>query len=95
MELRALPFIVGCNPRIQAVHDLYINSFNKLNSIPEIKTEEDEEQFAAALRSFLDDHKDVISMLAQGFKECSKLIKVKNFVTPYFSIILKVKFNFN
>ena len=73
---RSLPFIVGCNPTILAVHELYIRSFHILNEFPEILTSADEENFTQLLRELLDDHKDVVSQLAAGFKECQKHIKV-------------------
>ena len=73
---RNLPFIVGCNPTILAVHELYIRSFHILNDFPEIKTKEDEERYSEVLKNLLDDHKDVVSQLAQGFKECKKHIEV-------------------
>ena len=57
-EIRTLPFIVGCNPTILAVHELYIKAFHTLNDFPKIETPEDEERFAEVLKAFLDDHKE-------------------------------------
>ena len=37
-SFRALPFIVGCNPTILSVHELYIRAFHILNDFPEIVT---------------------------------------------------------
>ena len=73
---RNLPFIVGCNPTILAVHELYIRSFHILNDFPEIRTQEDEKRYSNLLKELLDDHKDVVSQLAQGFKESRKHIEV-------------------
>ena len=73
---RNLPFIVGCNPTILSVHELYIRSFHILNEFPEILTEADEDRFCDVLRELLDDHKEVVSSLAAGFKECRKHIRV-------------------
>ena len=73
---RNLPFIVGCNPTILAVHELYIRSFHILNEFPEILSVEDEERFSLILRELLDDHKEVVTQLAAGFKECRKHISV-------------------
>ena len=70
--IRNLPFIVGCNPTILAVHELYIRAFHILNDFPEIATEQDEEKYSSILRQLLDDHKDVVGQLAKGFKECTK-----------------------
>ena len=75
--IRSLPFIVGCNPSILSVHELYIRAFHILNDFPEILTKADEEKYTMVLRELLDDHKDVIGTLAQGFKESRKHIKVQ------------------
>ena len=82
--IRSLPFIVGCNPTILAVHELYIRAFHILNDFPEIQTPEDEEKFCTVLKQLLDDHKDVVSSLAAGVKECRRHIKVtrKQFCKP-------------
>ena len=42
--IRNLPFIVGCNPEILAVHELYIRAFTILSQIPAIVTKADEER---------------------------------------------------
>jgi len=69
---RMLPFIVGCNPTILAVHELYIRAFHILNDFPEILSNEDVIKYDHVLKALLEDHKDVIGSLAQGFKECKK-----------------------
>ena len=74
--IRNLPFIVGCNPSILAVHELYIRAFNILNDFPEILTKSDEEKYSQVLKELLEDHKDVVTNLARGFKEAKKHIKV-------------------
>merc|ERR1711935_104762 len=81
--IRSLPFIVGCNPTILAVHELYIRSFHMLNEFPEILTESDQENFSHLLRQLLDDHKDVVSQLASGFKECRKHMKDEDLIRQY------------
>ncbi len=82
---RNLPFIVGCNPTILAVHELYIRSFHILNEFPEILSVEDEERFSLILRELLDDHKEVVTQLAAGFKECRKHISVV-FISSNFAV---------
>ena len=67
-SFRSLPFIVGCNPTILAVHELYIRAFHILNDFPEIRCNEDVVKYDAILKTLLEDHKDVIGSLAQGFK---------------------------
>ena len=36
LGFRQLPFIVGCNPTILSVHELYIRAFNILSQFPPI-----------------------------------------------------------
>merc|ERR1711953_1018383 len=71
-SFRMLPFILGCNPTILAVHELYIRAFHILNDFPEILSFEDVLKYDQILKTLLEDHKDVIGSLAQGFKECKK-----------------------
>lgn len=80
---RSLPFIVGCNPTILSVHELYIRAFHILNSIPEIQTMEDVVRYDAVLRSLMEEHKEVVSLLAQGFKESRKHITDENLVAAF------------
>eukprot|EP00095_Tigriopus_kingsejongensis_P002600 maker-scaffold632_size121914-snap-gene-0.19 protein:Tk02600 transcript:maker-scaffold632_size121914-snap-gene-0.19-mRNA-1 annotation:"3-methyl-2-oxobutanoate dehydrogenase mitochondrial" len=81
--IRSLPFIVGCNPTILAVHELYIRAFHILNDFPEIVTSADEEKYSQLLKELLDDHKDVVSQLAQGFRECRRHIEDDELVSRY------------
>lgn len=67
-SFRSLPFIIGCNPTILAVHELYIRAFHILNDFPEILSNEDVIKYDAVLKTLLEDHKNVIGSLAQGFK---------------------------
>uniref|UniRef100_A0A4D5R9P1 Protein-serine/threonine kinase n=1 Tax=Scolopendra viridis TaxID=118503 RepID=A0A4D5R9P1_SCOVI len=81
---RSLPFIVGCNPIILSVHEMYIHSFHILSEFPQITGFEVEQQYSKLLENLLETHKHVVTQLAQGFKECRKHIKqedlVKNFL---------------
>lgn len=72
---RGLPFIVGCNPTILKVHEMYIRAFNILFEFPTIHNFEDEQKYSVTLRKLLDDHKDVVSLLAEGLSESRKHIK--------------------
>uniref|UniRef100_A0A670YMJ8 Protein-serine/threonine kinase n=1 Tax=Pseudonaja textilis TaxID=8673 RepID=A0A670YMJ8_PSETE len=72
---RSLPFIIGCNPTILHVHELYIRAFQKLSEFPPIKDQESETQYCKLVRQLLDDHKDVVTLLAEGLRECRKHIQ--------------------
>jgi len=87
-NFRSLPFIIGCNPTILSVHELYIRAFHILNNSPEVHTLQDVEQYDLVLRDLLDDHKEVVSRLAQGFKECRKHIQDEEAVSSFLDRIL-------
>ncbi|XP_078508618.1 branched-chain alpha-ketoacid dehydrogenase kinase [Lissotriton helveticus] len=72
---RSLPFIIGCNPTILHVHELYIRAFQKLSEYPPITDHETEGQYCKLVRDLMDDHKDVVTQLAEGLRESRKHIQ--------------------
>ncbi|KAB0394827.1 hypothetical protein E2I00_008061, partial [Balaenoptera physalus] len=77
---RSLPFIIGCNPTILHVHELYIRAFQKLTDFPPIKDQADDAQYCQLVRQLLDDHKDVVTLLAEGLRESRKHIEDEKLV---------------
>ncbi|KAF6271285.1 branched chain keto acid dehydrogenase kinase [Rhinolophus ferrumequinum] len=77
---RSLPFIIGCNPTILHVHELYIRAFQKLTDFPPIKDQADETRYCQLVRQLLDDHKDVVTLLAEGLRESRKHIEDEKLV---------------
>ncbi|XP_072909859.1 branched-chain alpha-ketoacid dehydrogenase kinase isoform X4 [Hemitrygon akajei] len=77
---RSLPFIIGCNPTILQVHELYIRAFQMLSDFPPITNTKTETRYGKMVRQLLDDHKDVVTMLAEGFKECRKHIQDESLI---------------
>lgn len=75
---RGLPFIVGCNPTILTVHEMYIKAFYRLFEMPNIIDQETEQEYSRLLQDLLETHKDVVTLLAEGFSECRKHIKDDN-----------------
>ncbi|KAF9174054.1 hypothetical protein BGX21_001302 [Mortierella sp. AD011] len=73
-DFQNLPFIVGTNPHIELVYDLYWQAFEKLSKVPEIKTLEENDAFCDLIKALLNDHLVVIPQLALGIMECSKHI---------------------
>lgn len=69
VAFRQLPYIVGANPHLQDVHDMYLRAFHTLSGFPKITTWEEEQRYSRVLKELLDDHRDVVSMLAQSFQE--------------------------
>uniref|UniRef100_A0A8C3MDZ0 Protein-serine/threonine kinase n=1 Tax=Geospiza parvula TaxID=87175 RepID=A0A8C3MDZ0_GEOPR len=80
---RNLPFIIGCNPTILHVHELYIRAFQKLSDFPPIQVRSDESQYCALLRQLLEDHKDVVTLLAEGLRECRRHIQDERLLRPF------------
>nr|XP_023414748.1 LOW QUALITY PROTEIN: 3-methyl-2-oxobutanoate dehydrogenase [lipoamide] kinase, mitochondrial [Loxodonta africana] len=77
---RSLPFIIGCNPTILQVHELYIRAFQKLTDFPPIKDQTEDAQYCQLVRQLLDDHKDVVTHLAEGLRESRKHIEDEKLV---------------
>jgi [3-methyl-2-oxobutanoate dehydrogenase (acetyl-transferring)] kinase len=80
---RNLPFIVGCHPTILYVHELYIRAFHILSEFGPIRYLEQELQWSEALRNLLDDHKDVVTRLAEGFSECRKYVSDEGLIKAF------------
>eukprot|EP00064_Thunnus_orientalis_P018328 superscaffoldBa00004184_g18425 len=85
---RSLPFIIGCNPTILQVHELYIRAYHMLIDFPPIKDQDVEARFCKLVQQLLDDHKDVVTMLAQGFRECRKHLQDETMVRSFLDTTL-------
>ncbi|CEJ01697.1 hypothetical protein G6F70_006354 [Rhizopus microsporus] len=71
-EFQKLPYIMGTNPHIQCVYDLYWQAFDRIRRIPEIQSREENDVFCQVLQSSLDAHQVVIPELAKGLHECEE-----------------------
>lgn len=71
-EFQKLPFIVGTNPHIQQVYDLYWRAFERLRKVPPIKTLADNDAYCKTLVESLEQHLVVIPRLALGISECGE-----------------------
>ncbi|XP_067866230.1 3-methyl-2-oxobutanoate dehydrogenase [lipoamide] kinase, mitochondrial isoform X2 [Heterodontus francisci] len=80
---RNLPFIIGCNPTILQVHELYIRAFQMLSEFPPITDAKTETQYCKLIRQLLDDHKDVVTMLAEGFRGCRKHVQDESLIRSF------------
>ncbi|XP_036392816.1 3-methyl-2-oxobutanoate dehydrogenase [lipoamide] kinase, mitochondrial-like isoform X2 [Megalops cyprinoides] len=85
---RSLPFIIGCNPTILQVHELYIRAYHMLSDFPPIKDRETEAQYSKLVQQLLDDHKDVVTMLAQGLRESRKHIQDETVIRSFLDTTL-------
>ncbi|XP_041096826.1 3-methyl-2-oxobutanoate dehydrogenase [lipoamide] kinase, mitochondrial isoform X3 [Polyodon spathula] len=65
-------------------HELYIRAYHMLSDFPPITDLEAEGRYCKLVRQLLDDHKDVVTMLAEGFRESRKHIQdealIRNFL---------------
>jgi pyruvate dehydrogenase kinase 2/3/4 len=71
-EFQKLPYILGTNPHIESVYDLYWQAFDRIRKFPEIETRQQNQAFCDMLQESLDAHLVVIPQLAQGISECEK-----------------------
>jgi hypothetical protein len=88
--LQALPFIVGVNPWIKSVYELYQQSFSKLLNFPEITSDELEAEFTRTLHSLVSGHQDVTTTLARGFGECGLAYMSKEDRTAFLDVCVLV-----
>ncbi|KAI8853730.1 branched-chain alpha-ketoacid dehydrogenase [Chytridium lagenaria] len=72
--LQKLPFIVGVNPYIKKVYQLYYDSFEILRSIPEPVDEVSQAEFSDTLSDLVGSHQDVIPQ----FLECGRYMTKEN-----------------
>ncbi|KAI8150085.1 branched-chain alpha-ketoacid dehydrogenase kinase [Fennellomyces sp. T-0311] len=74
-EFQKLPFIVGTNPHIQTVYDIYWQAFERLRKVPPIQTLQDNDAFCKSLIESLQSHMVAIPRLALGISECDQHIE--------------------
>ncbi|KAI8912301.1 branched-chain alpha-ketoacid dehydrogenase [Powellomyces hirtus] len=70
-DFQHLPFIVGTNPHIEHVYNLYWTAFETFKAIPPIKTLEQNRDFCETLEHMLNAHLVAIPRLAMGIAESS------------------------
>ena len=71
-DFQNLPFIVGTNPHIEMVYQLYWEAFETLRQVPIIETLDDNHRFCATLKDLLNQHLVVIPQLAMGVTESAE-----------------------
>jgi [3-methyl-2-oxobutanoate dehydrogenase (acetyl-transferring)] kinase len=59
---------------------MYIRAFHILNDIPPIQDLKDEAEYSQVLENLLEDFKNVVTQLAEGFRACRKHIKVGTYI---------------
>lgn len=74
-EFQKLPFIVGTNPHIQHVYELYWQAFERLRKVPPITTLEENDAYCRILTESLESHLVVIPRLALGISECGQHVQ--------------------
>ena len=86
---RGLPFIVGCNPTILQVHEMYIRAFEILYEHSPVSDLNSEAKYTQTLQQLLDEHKDVVTLLAEGFSECRRHIQNEGMIKAFLDRTLK------
>ncbi|CAM9117483.1 unnamed protein product, partial [Bubo scandiacus] len=81
---RSLPFIIGCNPTILHVHELYIRAFQKLSEFPPIQAQGDEARYCALLRQLLGGPQGRGDAgWPRGLRECRRHIQDERLLRPF------------
>ena len=88
-EFRNLPFIVACSPQILEIHERYIKAFRNFEVFQsEIKDFHGEEKFTQLVRETMLMNKDILAMLAEGFRDSRRYIKQEEEISKYLNRIL-------
>jgi [3-methyl-2-oxobutanoate dehydrogenase (acetyl-transferring)] kinase len=88
-EFRNLPFIVACSPQILEIHERYIKAFRNFEVFQsEIKDFDGEEKFTELVRDTMSMNKDILAMLAEGFRDSRRYIKHEDEISKYLNRIL-------
>jgi hypothetical protein len=71
----SLPYIVGTNPFIARIYELYSRSFRQLAAFPPVRSIEDNARLADQLAEIVREHTDNIPVLAQGAHSAVHLLR--------------------
>lgn len=88
-DFMRLPYLVVCNPNMQKVYTQYVKSLDAFLEFPdEIKSPEDEKDFAKCLETHLQDHGDITRFLQLGHRDLSIAAQVDfHIVTFKFKVL--------
>eukprot|EP00158_Paraphelidium_tribonemae_P009432 Partr_v1_DN28865_c0_g1_i3_m34474 putative Branched chain ketoacid dehydrogenase kinase len=89
-SMQQLPYIVGLNPHIRQVYVLYQESFEKIRSHDSIQDLESEKEFTELLSELVDNHTNVIAVLAEGIEEC-KVHMTESQVTSFLDLMIQAR----
>lgn len=88
-ELRLLPFIIGCNSSILEIHERYVRAFRSFENFDiEIKDLDGEKRFCDLIQETLNANKDILSFLAEGFRDARRYIKNEDCIKTHINRIL-------
>ncbi|KAJ1537068.1 hypothetical protein HK096_004623 [Nowakowskiella sp. JEL0078] len=71
-DFQNLPFIVGTNPHVELMYQLYWSAFEKFRTFPVLRNLDDNRKFCSLLESLLKEHLIVIPQLAMGIAESTQ-----------------------
>jgi len=64
-----LPYAIVRTPQVTQVFNLYLNAFKRITSLPEIETEEIEDEFSKTLQTLVTSCIGIVDLLAQGIRD--------------------------
>lgn len=87
-DIVQLPHIVVINPHINAILQTYLHSFDALTSFPEVRNENDEEDFLELIKDLLVRHNPGTRQIAEGYRDVRRLypvIRLDDFLQDHFT----------
>jgi len=69
IDIHNLPFVLACNPHLQEVNGIYLNSLETLLNEKPLESFEDTVRFSMTLRTLFETHNRVVPSLARALKE--------------------------
>lgn len=87
-DFQNLPFIVGMNPHLEMVYNLYWDAFERFKNYPKVTTTEENLEFCRFCQQMLQKHLVVIPQMVIGLSESMSLLK-PHVVDKFLTVMLQ------
>ena len=88
LDLNNLPFGLAKSHSINVVRELYLNSFEELNNIPEPKTDDDIIKFKNVIENIYVEHSTILSTMSMGLNDLHNANKIYEIEEPHMQLFL-------
>jgi len=87
-DMQTLPYVVITNSHMSHVYNMYLQAFDTLRRIPEIKTVDDNDKACQVIQEMLQEHLSVIPRLVMGMLECESFMEPES-MDKFMNTLLK------